>query len=210
MTSTTSAGWIPKKKIYVLQNRRYTKAGRMMLSAFAGPGISSPYRNSYSVQGRIGYYFSEAWGFEAFGFLTSNSENNTYANLKTAVGSGTLPVVREFRSEVGAAVSYVPWYAKINVFNSILYFDWYFMGGVTSIQAALDTRGSTTGPASYTNQSLLGIFAAMGHNYHLSDSITIRADFSGAFYPRPPSAVNTGDNAWYSDYNFGVGIGWRI
>ncbi|MEK6704889.1 MAG: hypothetical protein AABZ06_03800, partial [Bdellovibrionota bacterium] len=113
--------WLdPDKKIYVLQNRRYTKANKLFVSAMVGPGFSNPYRSSYNLDPRIAYYFSEALGFEAFYGLTSNSGNNTFDALQRA-SPNTWPLVREIRSQYGLLVHWVPWYAKINVFNKILY-----------------------------------------------------------------------------------------
>src|SRR4051812_8420795 len=70
--------WLdPDKKIYVLQNRRYTKAGRALLSGMLNTSIAQPYRNSYGIDARAAYYFSEMWGLEAFYGLFSNSQNST-------------------------------------------------------------------------------------------------------------------------------------
>src|SRR4051812_15075943 len=69
--------WLdPDKKIYVLQNRKYTKAGRALLSGMVNTSIAQPYRNSYGIDLRAAYYFSEAWGVEAFYGLFSNSPNS--------------------------------------------------------------------------------------------------------------------------------------
>src|SRR6478609_7348924 len=70
--------WLdPDKKIYVLQNRRYEKAGKIMISAMIGPGLSNPYRDVVSIDPRIAYYFNETWGIELFYGMQSYTVNST-------------------------------------------------------------------------------------------------------------------------------------
>jgi outer membrane beta-barrel protein len=201
--------WLdPEKKIYVLQNRRYTKAGHVLISAMGGPGFSNPYRNTWSLQPRMAYYFSEDWGIEGFYSKVFNSENNTYQGL-VSTGSQVFPVIRETRSEVGALIHWVPWYAKINVFNSILYFDWYFSGGVGSVNTAVTTGTGKANLTDFVTQDEMGLFVGTGHQYHISETFTVRLDFMGTYY-RAPLAGQTGDNVWFSNYDFTFGLGIRL
>lgn len=201
--------WLdPDKKIYVLQNRRYLKAERPMLSVLAGPGISNPYRNTSMVSPRLAYFFTEWLGLEAFYTKGFNSENGTFDALKRN-SPNSLPVVREIRSQTGLLAEFVPFYAKINVFNKILYFDWYFNAGAGVMQTALDTRTSSSSPASFQDQSFTGYYLGTGHLFHLSQLLTLRLDFSGAFY-RAGAFGNSGDQTWFSNYLFGFGLGLRI
>jgi outer membrane beta-barrel protein len=201
--------WLdPEKRIYVLQNRRYAKAGHAMLSVMAGAGLSNPYRNTYNLDPRIAYYFTESLGVEGFYTFTTNSENNTYAALKQAAPN-TLPVVREFRTEMGGLVHWVPWYAKINVFNQILYFDWYFSGGAGTIHSQIDKRTTANAPASFVDQDLFALYLGTGHQYHLSQNWLVRLDFTSAIY-RAQVFGDSGESAWYSNYNVGVGLGFKL
>jgi outer membrane beta-barrel protein len=199
--------WLdPEKKIYVLQNRRYVKANRLMLSLMGGPGFSNAYRNTFSIQPRVSYYFSEQWGFEIFYSKVFNSQNDTYKALRST-GTTLFPVIHEVRSELGAMVQWVPWYAKINVFNSILYFDWYFAGGLGSVDNAMTT--SYTNPDIFTTDNQFAIFWSTGHQYHLSENFTVRLDFMGTYY-RAPLTVQTTDKVWFSNYDFTFGLGIRL
>lgn len=201
--------WLdPDKKIYVLQNRKYLKANHLMLSALLGPGLSNSYRDTAGLSFRGSYYFTEWLGIEGFYTAGFNSENKTFEALKrTAVT--TLPIVREIRGQTGVMLQYVPWYAKINVFNSILYFDWYFNGGVGTLRTALDTRPNTASPATYTEENLTSYFLGTGHMFHLSQVFTVRLDLTGAYY-RAPILGNSGESTWFSNYLFGFGLGLKL
>jgi outer membrane beta-barrel protein len=116
-------------------------------------------------------------------------------------------VIHEIRSEMGALIHWVPWYAKINVFNSILYFDWYFAGGLGSVNDAMTT--SKTDPNNFSTNDDLAVYLGTGHQYHLNETFTIRLDFMGTYY-RAPLSVGTNDKVWFSNYDFTFGLGIRL
>lgn len=204
-----SFNWLDTdKKIYVLQNRRYVKTGHPVLSVLAGTGFSNPYRNTINVDGRFAYYWGEQWGLEAFYTYFSNTENSTIQALK-ASSPQALPNIREINNQYGLQLHFVPWYAKINVFNSILYFDWYFGAGGGMLESAVDTRTRVSETSNFVQQKDFAFFLSTGHQYHLSSSFLVRMDFTGAFYQAPIYGA-TGENTWYSNLNFGLGVGWKI
>lgn len=200
--------WLdPDKKIYVLQNRRYQKANRALLSGMVGVGWSNPYRSTFNIDPRLAFYFSETLGFEVFYTMVSNSGNSTYEALRNSSPS-SLPIIREITSQYGALLHWVPWYAKINMFNQILYFDWYISGGLGQIKSRIDTNRFSTGSPVYENQDLFAFFVGTGHQYHLSESFLVRLDVTGAFY-QAQIYGNSGDKKLYSNYNFTFGIGFK-
>ena len=175
----------------------------------AGTGLTQPFRSVTLIDTRVAYYASEMFGIELFYSFLFNKENNNFAALKLVSGGLTVPIVREIQSQYGALLHYVPWYAKINFFNQILYFDWYLSGGAGTLKTALDTRANANSPAVYVNQDLFALYAGTGHQYHLTNAITVRLDFTGAFY-RAPLGGDKGDQTWFSNYTFVVGLGLKI
>ncbi|MCC7442746.1 MAG: outer membrane beta-barrel domain-containing protein [Bdellovibrionales bacterium] len=201
--------WLdPDKKVYVLQNRRYEKSGRILLSALAGVGMSNPYRTTWNVEARGAVYFSEEWGIEGLFGFSFNSKNATFDALQAAT-TNILPLVREIRSQMGGLVHWSPWYAKINVFNSVMYFDWYFSGGAGITSARFNEESNPNEDAQYVDESLVTMFLGTGHQYHLSRDLTIRLDFTGSFF-NAPIDVAQDETAWFSNYNFTLGLGLRI
>lgn len=203
--------WLdPEKKIYVLQNRRYLKAGRPMVTLMGGTGFSSPYRTTFNADARGAFYLSEAWGIEGFFTYTGNSPNANFTALE-GTGSNVLPVVREFHTQYGGLVHWVPWYAKINVFNQILYFDWYFAAGAGGVNYGMfnsSSDGVTVNRAEVI-RSDFALFFGTGHLYHLNERFLVRLDFTGAVYNAPVFGSG-GASAWYSNLNFGIGGGIRL
>lgn len=200
--------WLdPDKKIYVLQNRKYEKANRLLFTLMGGPARANAYRTTLSVDSRVGYYFSEMFGVEAFYSIARNSENSTYKALKQASGAAATPIIREPDMQYGLLAHYVPWYAKINVFNNILYFDWYFSGGAGRTHSTLieETGSSTT----TSQEQLTTFFLGTGHQYHLSRRFTVRIDMTASFYQAPIFGTS-GENTWFKNFNFNFGLGLRL
>lgn len=201
--------WLdPEKKIYVLQNRRYTKANRLLLSASVGLADTSAYRTSYSIDPRLAYYFSEQFGIEVFYQMISNKENNTAKSLNS---TNVAPNVLQVKNQIGALLHWAPWYAKINVFNWILYFDWYFSGGIGTVgtEAFPGRVGNTTNTGTAGQKSYTGYYLGTGHQYHLNENWIVRLDFTNVWFQAPKNAISD-ENTFYNSSTFEMGIGIRL
>ena len=171
-------------------------------------GLSGAYRTTYAIDPRMAYYFSELFGIEAFYSTLFNSENGTFTALEKQAPN-TLPQVREIHSEYAILLHYVPWYAKINVYNTILHFDWYFSGGYGGMSTAVDTRTNASSAPSYVDQTRTALFLGTGQLYHLNEVLDVRLDLTGAFYKAPLLGLS-GDEGWFTNFTFGVGLGLRL
>lgn len=201
--------WLdPEKKIYVLQNRKYTKAHRLMITVNGTTGVSDAYRTTAGIDPRVGFYFTEWFGIEAFYRYRWHFENSTFGALQ-ATNTPVVPVVRELQQEIGGLLHFTPWYAKINVFNQMIYFDWYFTAGAGMINARLDSRANVSAAPTYTAESLMGVFLGTGHLYHFSELFSARLDFMGTLYPAKAFG-DSGDLVWFSSLGFSFGLGVRL
>lgn len=198
--------WLdPDKKVSVLQNRKFRKANRVLLSLNVGLADNNAYRSSTAIDPRLAYYFSEAWGIEVFYTAFQNKKNATAQALETTnVG----PSVIELKNQMGIMLNWVPWYAKINVFNTILQFDWSFAAGAGTINANLIPGTGEAGFAA-TTKSLNAFYLGTGHQFHVSDSFVVRLDFRNAFFKAPKRAV-TGEEIYFNGTTFQVGLGFRL
>jgi outer membrane beta-barrel protein len=211
--------WLdPDKKVYVLQNRRYRKAGTAQIFALGGLSLSDAYRSVIQVQPRVAYWFSEDLGIEAFFSSRFHSPNNSYLALEQAInlgGSTKSPNIREINTQTGFLLNWAPWYAKINVFNSVLYFDWYFSAGAGILGTAIGPK-SKDDPASaplWTNENLFAVFLGTGHLFHLDERWKLRLDLLGSFYGAavyPGIAGAPADRAIFSNFAFNAGVGYQL
>lgn len=206
--------WLdPDKKIYVLQNRKFRKAKRASLSLMGGMGLADTYRSAYQVQPRIGTWFNEDFGIEAFYTHRFNSVNNAFRALDQAVGAGTSPLVREIKSQIGVLLNWAPWYAKINVFNTILYFDWYFSLGAGVMSTEIGPRTKSLATSQWKSESLFAVYAGTGHLFHITQVLDFRLDFLGHFYSAPiygGLASAPADKSLFSGFSLNAGLGVRL
>ena len=209
--------WLdPDKKIYVLQNRKFRKAGGAHLYALGGMGLGELYRKAYQIQPRLGYWFNEDFGIEGFYTGRFNSTNGAYGSLARAMvvnGVGKSPFIREITSQFGVLFNWAPWYAKINVFNTILYFDWYFSAGLGSMSSRVGPNTLADNPAAWTNSNLFAVYLGTGHLFHISEMWMVRLDFLMHFYSAPIDGGFVGgsnDQAIFSNSSLNLGIGIKI
>jgi outer membrane beta-barrel protein len=208
--------WLdPEKKIYVLQNRRYRKAGTPQFYAMGGFSLGDTYRSVIQAQPRLAWWMNEDMGFEVFYSYRSHSPNNVYEALDKATNGGAQsPYIREVRSQFGVLYNWAPWYAKINVFNSVLYFDWYFSIGGGMIGTMIGQRTEATDATKgWRTQNLFAAYLGTGHLFHLSEHWKIRLDVLGHFYLANVFEGLTGvapKQAVFSNFTSQVGIGYQL
>lgn len=210
--------WLdPEKKIYVLQNRKYRKADGPHLYLMGGLSGEN-YRQAYQVQPRAAFWFNEDFGLEVFYTARFNVQNNSYRALDQSINSGGVvnsPYIREIKSQIGVLFNWAPWYAKINVFNSILYFDWYFSFGVGTMNTEIGpkTKDDPVAGPSWKTESLFAVYLGTGHLFHVSEKFMIRLEALGHFYSAPifgglPGAPT--DSAIFSNLTYNIGVGLRL
>ena len=198
--------WLdPEKKVYVLQNRKYRKAGHAGIFLGGAMNLSGPFKTHYMGVPRLGYWFTENMGVELFYALGSNQDTSTLASLRK-VSASALPFVREVRSYFGAVFSWVPWYAKLNFFNKILYLDWALNAGVGRVNTAFDQNNRATSAPNYLNESFTGLFLGTSQNYFVSRNWSVRLDLISYMY-NAKGADNESTNT-YKNFDFGVGVGY--
>jgi outer membrane beta-barrel protein len=208
--------WLdPDKKIYVLQNRKFRKAGAAHISVLGGMGLGETYRKAFQYQPRLGYWFNEDFGLEAFYTGRINSENGAYGSLARALGSGTSPYIREVNNQFGVLFNWAPWYAKINVFNTILYFDWYFSMGLGSMGTEVGPKTKADLPTQWKTENLFAVYLGTGHLFHLSEQFMVRLDFLAHFYSAAIDGGSTAtgasnDKAIFSNTTLNLGIGLKL
>lgn len=201
--------WLdPSKTIYVLQNRKFKKDGHGQISVGIGPGFSQAYRDTWHIDGRLTYWLSESFGLEGmFNYVLNN--RNAIADALAQAAPSTMPRIRETRWDAALMLQWVPWYAKINVFNAILHFDWYFQIGGGYLVTQLDTNQVAANPSVWLDQNFFAGFWGTGLRFHASESVAVRLDLTGALY-QAPLYGNSGANTFFAITNFALGLGLKL
>ncbi|MGE3260589.1 MAG: outer membrane beta-barrel domain-containing protein [Bacteriovoracia bacterium] len=176
--------WLdPEKKIYVVQNRKYTKAQKIELAVNGGIGIGEPYRTRRIVMPRLFYYFNEHWAASFLAGFGKNAENNNLSQLKLV--SSVVPAVRDIQSFYGGSVVWLPFYGKFNMFNQLFYVDWHFEVGMGQVSSEIDLQTSRTGDPILNVANYTSFHYGTGMKFFISRQFAARLDYLAVNYKAP-------------------------
>lgn len=211
---TYSFTWLdPDKEVYVLQNRKYRKIGKLHLNLGAGITTSGAFVDAKTFQGRAGYFFTENWGFEGIYAVNSGSENGTAASLRNDGASGSVPFRRIVDNYMGGMVLWSPFYAKINTFNTIIYLDWVIGLGYATLEETNNNIEFIRDPNddTPTTESHSGLMWDTGLKFYLSQNFEVRTDLTVIHYKaNKPTRTGPGESTYYSNWDFSVSLGYRF
>jgi len=176
--------WLdPDKKIYVVQNRKYTKKNRLEIALSGGFGFGEPYRRRTTLLPRAFFYLSESWGLSVLAGFNSNTENDNFISLKTV--SSVVPAVRDIQNFYGGSLVWIPFYGKVNMFNQILYLDWHLEAGVGQVNTEIDLNTSARGGVRIDESSHTSFHWGTGQKFFITRSFAARLDFLAIYYRAP-------------------------
>jgi len=203
--------WLdPDKEVYVLQNRKFRKTNRLYINAGWGMTTSGAFVDASAIQGRVGYFFSEDFGFEGLYSKNSGKENTTAAGIRKDSGSGSsTPFRRIVESYSGAMLLWSPFYSKINTFNKIVYMDWIFGVGYGQLKEKNNKLNVTTGgiDKTETSEGHNGIMWEAGLKFYLDTSFSVRTDLTALHYKAISVA---GTSQYYSNFDATISLGYSF
>lgn len=206
--------WLdPDKEVYVLQNRKFRKANHLTANLGGGITTSGAFVDAKTIQGRVGYFFTEDWGFEILYAKNSGAENDTAKAVRNNNGLGTTgstPFRRIVNNYMGGMIAWSPFYSKINTFNKIIYMDWIFGLGVAQLEEhnnkAFFTSQSTG--LTETTEKHTGIVWQAGMKFFLTESLSLRTDLTAVHY-QAKQVSNNADN-FYSNFDATLSLGYTF
>ncbi len=208
---TYNFSWLdPDKEVFVLQNRRFRKAGRLHLNAGAGITTSGAFVDSTTIQIRGGFFFKEEWGAEFIYAKNSGKENTTAETLRNNGGAGSIPFRRIVDNYMGGMILWAPFYSKLNTFNSIIYLDWIIGLGYAKLEETNNKDEFLTGAISLDpiTESHNGPMWNLGTKFFINDRFNLRLDLTTIHY-KATTASNGADeeSSWNTNYDLAVSFG---
>lgn len=170
--------WLdPDKKVFVLQNKIYPKDGSFYADIGYVMNVTNEFQDINGGGIKVGYYFAEEWAVE-FNYLTYSSQNNTaYDSIKAV--AGTEPFIRRPLSNASIFAIWSPFYGKINTFNKIFYFDWYFGVGTGQFttESNLDSVVDPSLPNQFKTETYTPVQFKTGVKVHLKKNLHLGVEF---------------------------------
>ena len=206
-------GWLDAdKEIYVLQNRKFRKKSRVFIGLTGTKTTSGAFVKSFGGMLNGGFFFTENWGLELFYGFKSKSINDTFSSVEDA---GVIPFYKSIESMFGGQLLWSPFYAKLNTFNTIIYYDWIFGAGFTSLN--LKDNRVAFGPTSNSNRNAedveeqaTGLTWSTAMRFYLTKMISLKIRFQGYHFQAEDAQGNGGtvqtEKLWFHQYDLGAGI----
>lgn len=169
--------WAPKDTDFsVVQNRTFTKDGKIFVSLQAGPLVNDYYSEGLLYGGTLSYFFNERHGIQAT-YLGADLKDSDPTKQLTNFGSGVSPDFGRFTSYYGVGYTFVPFYAKMSFLGSrIMYFDMAITPtiGMTQYDQVLEDRKNGKSSMTY------GIDVTQ--YFFLTENFAIRADLKNQWF----------------------------
>jgi outer membrane beta-barrel protein len=168
--------WREKRAVAVVQQRLFTKAGRLEAAVFAGWIPNDAFTYYVPVGARATYFFTEQWGLE----LLFDYNLHIDTRLKELLHDEDAAVRAQIRDrqELRLALSAVwsPFYGKFAFRRTkIGHFDAYFLGGVGTVRTGASEIGLSP---SFRPEASLGV----GMRFHLGRSMAIKLEVRDFVY----------------------------
>jgi outer membrane beta-barrel protein len=205
--------WMDKdKEVYVLQNRKFRKSGRINIALLLGNNLSNKFVDQYVGTLKGGFFFHEDWGIElGYAKAFNQNENNT---AKGVLEQGAVPFYRRVDDYKTASVIWSPFYGKFNTFNYIHYVDWYFSAGLASVATSNNKNMFLVTPnRTLSKETHTGGTWSTGIIFHLSQMFSIRLEFTGVHFQADRYRESTDDpnktfttKAWTHNYDLNLGL----
>lgn len=214
-SSVYDFSWLDQdKEIYVLQNRKFRKKNSFYVGGSLGRAVNGAYIDSNDINLLAGFYFSEQFGLEVSYTKAQGSTNKTF---KSVEGQSATPFFRKIDTSMDALFLWSPFYSKTNLFNKIIYYDWQFGLGLTSL-TTLDNRNdfTTVDESGDTKESTIGVSWLSGIRFYINEAWSARLDFRGRHVSVDDITQDFGDSstkskAGYSHYyTFNLGLNYAF
>jgi outer membrane beta-barrel protein len=167
--------WTAKDSDFaVVQNRLFSKEGRVALSLEYGSLINDAWSESPTLGVSANYYLSERWGVEVAYTTTDSKDNQAIQNLRTQNG---FPDHNKPKTYTGVGLNWVPFYAKMAFLSSrILYFDMSITPGlgVVSFEQQIEGRNQV--------KQTPAVSLDLTQHLYLTQWLALRLDLKNRWY----------------------------
>lgn len=168
------------EEIYVIQDKEFPKSRRFNFELFYIDSENQPYFTTTGFGLSLTYYFNENWGMDITYKSYSSAKSNDLISL--IEDRSTKPLVRKVDSLMLVNVDWLPFYGKVNLFNSIFYFDWGWGAGIgkaslfsnekTFTQSNVPLTLVESNPMAYSLKTYFKFYAFENVNFGLQYDLT--------------------------------------
>lgn len=212
--------WAAKDDEYgVIQNRTFSKTGKMYASLVYGPLINDPFAKAKASGLMLGYFINEDFGLELSYLTYGSTQNDTVSSYENQFG-GAKPDFNLVKVAKFLSLTYTPFYAKMAFMNiGILYFDMGFTLGLGQTDYEIQkVNKDNSGVKSQANEMKSSGSFQVGFMQQLfiKKNIAFRLDVINSYYTQTtkqyeigigaPESARTSNSKGANDTTISVGL----
>lgn len=208
--------WLdPDKAVYVLQNKTFRKTKTFSFEASFLTTLGKAFQDTYGVDLKGQYYFSEHYGLEVFHTRYSNTDSDDFKNVVSVTqsnnGAATYPFVRRLNAATGALFLVSPFYGKINTFNKIYYFDWSFGLGfaVVNAESNINSVKILNAANTYESETYTALVYKTSFKFHINRRWSTVIDLRNMNY-QAAGPRNPNDKTLRNNWDAMIGVGFKF
>ncbi len=172
----------------VVQNRRYTKKGRLETALRYGTWSDDAFQDQKSIGLSVGYHLNEYFSVHGFYSSISSADNQAYRAAGEATGGVIFPVVNPGKSVMGAEARASLIYGKLSLLGSrIIYYD-------------LNTAAGFSQHTTRDGSSSMGFFLGLGQQFFITKNMFLTLDYRILFhtdkFDKPPLTQRSVTTNW--------------
>ncbi len=191
--------WAAKDDEYgVIQNRTFSKTGKMYASVAYGPLINDPFAKAKAAGAMLGYFINEDFGVELGLLSYGSTQNDTVSSYETQFG-GAKPDFNLVKASKVLSLTYTPFYAKMAFMNiGILYFDMGFTLGLGQTSYEIQkVNKDGAGNKTQANEMMSANIYEIGfvQQLFINRNAAIRLDIKNSFYNQTTKQYEIGIGA---------------
>lgn len=214
-TSVYDFSWLDKdKEVYVLQNRKFRKNKKLYVGGLYGRQVNGAFIDSSEFSLHGGFFFREDWGVEVGYTTASGATNKTHDGVNE---QGSEAFYRKVDTSMNALVVWAPFYAKINTFNKIFYYDWMFGAGLANV-TTLDNReefGTSGTSDTLTEETNTAPMWMTNFRFYITENWSAEMRVEGLHINADVATQDEGNNEstesrWTHYYDFNVGLNYTF
>ncbi len=207
-TSIYKFNWLDEdEKVFVIQNKEYVKSKRLGLDFNFLKSDSSAYQSTNGFTGAMAYYFNEEFSLDFTYKHYMNRDNVDYQNLKKAFPTTTMsPLLRKIDSAMLVHLNWIPFYGKINTFNSIYYFDVGMGLGLGQFKTSSNYKTYQTASEAYEQEANSGFDGRVFFKFHFTQNFNFGFEYSYTGLKAIMSADKKETMIYYNDLMIGIGF----
>ncbi len=171
-------------RVKSVQQKLYFKRRRFEIAPYIGTNVNDPYYGKFGPALRVGYYLADTLALSLRGSYYWVVPTEDVRTAKRNFNSRIFYSVPIW-SAMGN-VEWSPFYGKVAIFNSILHFDGYLLGGAGAVYAE---TSSTTNPDGSVRGAMIAGDVGLGMRFVAKDYLAVNVAWINTSYVDQPAGT---------------------